>query len=72
MTEFEKWYVEVFGNLLGSQDEENREAIRKIWTDIHSRAAAWFEFNDFNHYTGQEVATILRERAKASRHVDIV
>ena len=72
MTEFEKWYVEMFGNILESQDEENREAIRKIWTDIHIRAAVWFEFNDFNKYTGQEVGQILRGWAKANRHVDTV
>jgi len=29
--EFNSWYNESFGHVLGSEDDENREAVKQIW-----------------------------------------
>lgn len=64
MNDFDKWYERMFGGVLGSQDEGDRAAVRKIWDSILVEAAQKFEFNDFDSYTGQEAGALLRRMAR--------
>lgn len=66
MNDFEQWYSEFFGGVLGSQDAENKEAVRRIWGSILIRAAQKFEFNDFDSYSGQDAGAFLRAMAGQS------
>lgn len=64
---FEQWYSQRFGSLLGAQDEDNKEALRKVWNEILEVAAEHFEFYDFDEYSGTQVAKTLR-RMMAGSH----
>lgn len=64
MNEFDKWYSQMFGTVLGSQDEDNKAAVRKIWDSILTCAAEKFEFDDFESYTGQQIGMSLRRMAR--------
>ena len=62
--DFSEWYEEEFGSLLGAQDAENKNNIRKIWNKVLTHAAGKFEWDDFETYTGGQIADQLR-RMKA-------
>jgi hypothetical protein len=57
---FDEWYTRRFGSLLESQDESNKEALRKVWNEVLQIAAEHFEFYDFEEYSGAQVAKTLR------------
>lgn len=57
---FEDWYDATFGNVLGAQDEENRDAIRKIWNGALERAAKKFEIEEYEPLDGEQIADKLR------------
>lgn len=58
--EFDEWYDVTFGGVLGAQDEENREAVRKIWNGAIEHVAKKFDFDDDMHFRGDEVAEKMR------------
>lgn len=57
---FEDWYDSTFGNVLGAQDEENRDAIRRIWNGALERAAKKFEIEEYEPLDGEQIADKLR------------
>ena len=57
---FEHWYDATFGNVLGAQDDENRNAIRRIWNGALERAAKKFEIEEFDPLDGEQIADKLR------------
>lgn len=61
---FDRWYVETFGEVLGHQDDENREAVKKIWNGAMEHIAREFEFQIFDEMNGDQFADKVR-RLKA-------
>lgn len=57
---FDEWYELTFGNVLGSQDEDNRLAVKKIWNGVLERAAKKFEIEEFDALDGEQIADKLR------------
>ena len=57
---FDRWYVETFGEVLGHQDDENREAVKKIWNGAIEHIARQFEFQLFEELTGDQTADQIR------------
>jgi hypothetical protein len=58
--EFNSWYNESFGHVLGSEDDENREAVKKIWNGVLERAALKFEIEEFDALDGEQIGDKLR------------
>lgn len=58
--EFDRWYEEVFGTVLGADDADNRDMIKTIWNGAIERAAQHFEHDLFEEYSGNQVADRLR------------
>jgi ATP:corrinoid adenosyltransferase len=61
---FDRWYTETFGEVLGHQDDENREAVKKIWNGAMEHIAREFEFQIFDELNGDQIADKIR-RLKA-------
>jgi hypothetical protein len=61
---FDRWYVETFGEVLGHQDDENREAVKKIWNGAMEHIAHQFEYQLFDELSGDQIADKIR-RLKA-------
>jgi hypothetical protein len=57
---FNLWYDQTFGNVLGSQDAENREAVKKIWNGALECIARQYEFQLFDELTGDQIASQIR------------
>ena len=57
---FDLWYDETFGNVLGSEDNENREAVKKIWNGVLEHVARQYEFQLFDELTGDQIADQIR------------
>jgi hypothetical protein len=57
---FDQWYDQTFGNVLGSQDNENREAVKKIWNGALEHVARQYEFQIFDEMTGDQIADRIR------------
>jgi hypothetical protein len=57
---FDRWYAETFGEVLGHQDDENREAVKKIWNGAMEHIARQFEFQLFEELTGDQIADQIR------------
>jgi len=57
---FDEWYEQTFGNVLGSQDEDNRQAVKKIWNGALERAAKKLEIEEFDALDGEQIADKLR------------
>jgi len=64
--EFEKFYNEMFGRLLGSEDDENRDNIRRIWNAMLEQVAKQYEFQLFEELTGNQISDQIR-RMKVMR-----
>ena len=58
--EFNSWYNETFGHVLGSEDDENREAVKKIWNGALEHIAQQYEFQIFDELTGDQIADQIR------------
>jgi hypothetical protein len=58
--EFNNWYNETFGNVLGAEDNENREAVKKIWNGALEHVARQYEFQIFDEMTGDQIADQIR------------
>ena len=58
--EFNNWYNETFGHVLGSEDDDNREAVKKIWNGALERIARKYEFQLFNELSGDQIADQIR------------
>lgn len=58
--EFNSWYDETFGHVLGSEDDENREAVKKIWNGALERVARKYEFQLFDELSGDQIADQIR------------
>ena len=41
---FNTWYDATFGAVLGAEDNDNREAVRKIWNGVLEHVAKQYEF----------------------------
>jgi predicted amidohydrolase len=50
----------MFGNVLGSEDDENRENIKRIWNAVLEHVAKQYEFVLFEEYTGDQIADQVR------------
>ena len=61
---FDQWYVETFGAVLGHQDDDTREAVKKIWNGAMEHIARQFEFQIFDELNGDQIADKIR-RLKA-------
>ena len=61
---FDRWYIDTFGAVLGYQDDDNREAVKKIWNGAIEDVAKQFEFQLFEELTGDQIADQIR-RLKA-------
>jgi hypothetical protein len=61
---FDQWYIETFGEVLGHQDDDNREAVKKIWNGAMEHIARQFEFQLFDELSGDQIADKIR-RLKA-------
>jgi hypothetical protein len=57
---FDQWYEQTFGNVLGSEDNENREAVKKIWNGALEHVARQYEFQLFDELTGDQIADQIR------------
>ncbi len=57
---FNLWYEQTFGNVLGSEDNENREAVKKIWNGALEHIAQQYEFQIFDELTGDQIADQIR------------
>ncbi len=57
---FDHWYDQTFGNVLGSEDYENREAVKKIWNGALEHVARQYEFQIFDEMTGDQIADQIR------------
>jgi hypothetical protein len=57
---FNLWYEQTFGNVLGSEDSENREAVKKIWNGALEHIAQQYEFQIFDELTGDQIADQIR------------
>lgn len=57
---FDLWYDQTFGNVLGSEDSENREAVKKIWNGALEHVARQYEFQLFDELTGDQIADQIR------------
>jgi len=57
---FDEWYKQTFGNVLGSQDEDNQQAVKKIWNGVLERAALKFEIEEFDALDGEQIGDKLR------------
>lgn len=58
--EFDSWYNESFGHVLGSEDDENREAVKKIWNGALEQIARRYEFQIFEELSGDQIADQIR------------
>jgi len=58
--EFNKWYEQTFGGVLGSEDDENREAVKKIWNGALEHIARRYEFQLFDELSGDQIADQIR------------
>ena len=58
--EFNSWYNESFGHVLGSEDDENREAVKKIWNGALEQIARRHEFQIFEELSGDQIADQIR------------
>lgn len=58
--EFNSWYNESFGHVLGSEDDENREAVKKIWNGALEHIAHKYEFQLFDELSGDQIADQIR------------
>ena len=58
--EFDSWYNESFGHVLGSEDDENREAVKKIWNGALEHVARMYEFQLFDELSGDQIADQIR------------
>lgn len=57
---FNAWYDQTFGNVLGSEDDENREAVKRIWNGALEHIARQYEFQIFDELTGDQIADQIR------------
>lgn len=57
---FNTWYDQTFGHVLGSEDDENREAVKKIWNGALEHVARQYEFQLFDELTGDQIADQIR------------
>jgi hypothetical protein len=57
---FDEWYEQTFGNVLGSQDEDNQQAVKKIWNGVLERAALKMEIEELDPLDGEQIADKLR------------
>lgn len=57
---FDLWYDQTFGNVLGSEDDDNREAVKKIWNGALEHVARQYEFQLFDELTGDQIADQIR------------
>jgi hypothetical protein len=57
---FDQWYDQTFGSVLGSEDNENREAVKKIWNGALEHVARQYEFQIFDEMTGDQIADQIR------------
>lgn len=57
---FDLWYNETFGHVLGSEDDENREAVKKIWNGALEHIACRYEFQLFDELSGDQIADQIR------------
>jgi hypothetical protein len=57
---FNKWYDQTFGGVLGAEDDENREAVKKIWNGALEHVARQYEFQLFDELTGDQIADQIR------------
>jgi hypothetical protein len=58
--EFNSWYNAAFGHVLGSEDDENREAVKKIWNGALEHVARKYEFQLFDELSGDQIADQIR------------
>ena len=58
--EFDSWYNDTFGRVLGAEDDENREAVKKIWNGALERIARRYEFQLFDELSGDQIADQIR------------
>jgi len=58
--EFNSWYNESFGHVLGSEDDENRNAVKQIWNGALEHIARQYEFQIFDEFTGEQIADQIR------------
>jgi hypothetical protein len=57
---FDRWYDQTFGSVLGSEDNDNREAVKKIWNGALEHVARQYEFQLFDELTGDQIADQIR------------
>jgi hypothetical protein len=57
---FDEFYNQMFGNVLGAEDDENRENIKRIWNAVLEHVAKQYEFVLFEEYTGDQIADQVR------------
>jgi len=57
---FNLWYDQTFGNVLGAEDSDNREAVKKIWNGALEHVARQYEFQIFDEMTGDQIADQIR------------
>ena len=57
---FNLWYDQTFGHVLGAEDDENREAVKKIWNGALEFVARQYEFQLFEEMTGDRIADQIR------------
>lgn len=57
---FDRFYEQTFGNVLGSEDSENREMVKIVWNAVVEHAAQQFDHRLFEELPGNQIADELR------------
>lgn len=58
---FDEFYEEVFGNVLGAEDDDNRNAVRKIWNAVIEHIAQQIEFENYEPVSADTIARMIRK-----------
>lgn len=57
---FNRWYDTTFGNVLGAQDDDNRNAVRLVWNGVIDHVSQQVAFNNFEPLSPEIVADQIR------------
>lgn len=57
---FDEFYDQTFGNVLGAEDDDNRNAVRKVWNTVIEHIAQQIEFENYEPVSADAIAKMIR------------
>lgn len=63
---FDEFYDQVFGNVLGAEDDDNRNAVRKVWNTVIEHIAKQIEFENYEPVSADSIARMIRRMKEHS------